>query len=495
MADRYMQSGRGRVFFQRYGASPGNPFEYQGCGSLTGFSEDLGDIDPVTCPSPDKYDSFEVVDQVQGEGGLPTTSLVARFGMTNRIFDSANCNFGIQVHYGQCQDPTDFINGWDKILAFDNARFTSRSSDDLTALEEGDRATINLTGDITARAMYVLDPMVVGEAADEEISTEVVAVEICDHVSCGECGRISDGCNRTFAVTQSSGLSSPALPSEVIWSDDGGSTWADEAITSMASDEAPADLACAGNYIVVPSEESGGYHYAPISDLTDWTHVTTGFTDNPTAVFALSSTQIWFVGDTGNVYFTNNLSAGVEIQSDGSAAGGSRLNDVFAASSRDLLAVGASNTIVVSENGGVTWVSVTGPTANAGVDINTVWMRSKYQWLLGTAGGQMFYTLDAGSTWAEKGFPGSGSGEVNDVAFSVNPDSPFGFLAHETAGAEGRILRTIDGGNQWYILPEGVGAIPENDGINSLAVCRSPNYVVGGGLGADGSDGILVIGS
>ena len=62
----------------------------------------------------------------------------------------------------------------------------------------------------------------------------------------------------------------------------------------------------------------------------------------------------------------------------------------------------------------------------------------------------------------------------------------------------GRILNTIDGGNSWYVAPEGVGSIPDNDQINSLGLCykASPsvraNNVYAGGLGDDGSDGILL---
>lgn len=491
--ERYFQSGQGRVFIQPWAAGPGNAYQYQGCGRATGFSEELGDVTPVYCPSPDSYDDFEVADEIRGEGGLPTTSLVARFGLDNQIF-KRKCPFGMQVHYGACQDPTDFTGGWDKIIAFVKARFTARSSDDLSALDEGERASILLTGDITAQSIQVIDPMVFGEEAASLISQEVVAVTVCDHMSCGDCGRISDGCGRIYAVTATSGLDSPGLPAEVVYTVDGGDSWEEEAITSMASSESPSGVVCAGNYLIVPSEDSGGYHYAPLSDLTDWTHVTGGFEDNPVAAFGLSSTQIWFVGDTGYIYFLDNVGSGVVVQSDGTAAGGSRLTSVFAANSRDVLAVGEDNTVVISENGGTTWRSVDGPTDNAGIDINTAWMRSKYSWLIGTAGGQMFYTLDAGDSWEEKAFPGSGSGEVTDIAFALSPDSPFGFMAHNLDTPEGRILRTLDGGNLWYIMPEGVGNVPANDQINSLAICNNPNFAVGGGLADDGEDGILVVG-
>ncbi|MBD3268507.1 hypothetical protein GF373_17705 [bacterium] len=489
---KYHQAGRGRVFLQPYGAGPANAFDYQGCGRVTGFSQSMGDVDPVYCPARGRYDDFEVVDEVRGEGGLPTTSLVARFGLTNQIFEQ-DCPFGLQVHYGECQDPTNFIGGWDKILAFVQARFTQRSSDDLTALEPGERASILLTGDITAREVYEVDPVSLGEAAGVHISREVIDVTICDYQSCGSCGRISDGCQRIYAVTATSGVASPGLPSEIIYSEDGGSTWLDEAISTLGSNESPSGIICAGDYVIVPSQDSGGYHYAPISDLTDWTHITTGFVDNPVAAFSLGTTRIWFVGDSGYVYFTDDYTTGVEVQSDGTAAGGSVLTDIYAVDSEHIVAVGEDNTLILSENGGQSWQDMGGPAANAGVTINCIWMRTQYEWVIGTAGGELYYTLNAGTDWYEKTFSGSGNGEVRDVVFATYGNSPFGYMAHDYNDA-GRIFRTLDGGNNWYLLPDGVGSIPSNDYIGALTVCNDPDIVVGGGLADDGEDGILVIG-
>jgi photosystem II stability/assembly factor-like uncharacterized protein len=119
-------------------------------------------------------------------------------------------------------------------------------------------------------------------------------------------------------------------------------------------------------------------------------------------------------------------------------------------------------------------------------------MKSATEWWVGTAGGVLYYTLDSGVTWTVKGFPGSGAGVVRDINFATNQ---VGYLAHDTAAVAGRILRTIDGGYSWYVLPEGTGAIPANDKINSLATCKEPNVVLGGGLADNAADGILIKGS
>jgi hypothetical protein len=72
-------------------------------------------------------------------------------------------------------------------------------------------------------------------------------------------------------------------------------------------------------------------------------------------------------------------------------------------------------------------------------------------------------------------------------------------MAHSTAVPAGRILRTIDGGNSWYVAPEGNTSIPANGGIKALAPCEdNVNLIFGAGLAVAGSgeqDGIIVKGS
>ncbi|KKK92607.1 hypothetical protein LCGC14_2701210, partial [marine sediment metagenome] len=71
-----------------------------------------------------------------------------------------------------------------------------------------------------------------------------------------------------------------------------------------------------------------------------------------------------------------------------------------------------------------------------------------------------------------------------------------GFMAHDTATPAGRILRTIDGGFSWYVVPEGNTSVPANDKFNMLAPCiNDPNVMWGGGLADNGTDGMLVKGS
>lgn len=490
----YQQTGFGRVFLQVNGADPGNAYAYLGCGRLGGFTEPLGDISPVTCPSPDMYDEFETVDDVRGEAGAPTATLSARL-QPRTILLRIKCPMDLQAHFGKCSTPSDY-DGWNQIVHFEHARLTQRSSDTLTALEPSDRASILVNGDLSARYIWYLYPLDFAEVAKEEVTDEVVGVAVDKRVLCGDCGETSDGTEKLYAVVRSPLATSPGLPAELLYSEDKGATWEEHVISTLAHNEDPSGVAIVGSYVVVISNDSGSMHYAPLDDLDDWTEVTTGFVvgGEPNAIFARNATSVWIVGDAGYIYYTENILDGVTVVSDGSAAGSNDLYDVHAVSQDVIIACGAGGTVVYSANGGSSWGAVGGvglPSAT----FRCCWARREHVWLVGSATGRLYYSRNSGESWAEVTFPGSGSGVVWDISFAHHASAPVGFMAHKPASGRGRILRTVDGGARWYVMPKSGASIPDNDGIRCIDTGADMNFVFGGGLAANGVDGILVTAS
>ena len=126
-------------------------------------------------------------------------------------------------------------------------------------------------------------------------------------------------------------------------------------------------------------------------------------------------------------------------------------------------------------------------------------MRTELEWFVGDDNGQLWYTRDRGVNWVEKPFPGSGTGDVRDIVFAT---PTVGYMSHSTGAVPtvGRLLRTIDGGFSWYVLPEGTTTIPANLYLNSIAaVAECPNVVYAGGLEVAGlappGDGIFIKGA
>ena len=281
----------------------------------------------------------------------------------------------------------------------------------------------------------------------------------------------------------------------MIFTDDGGDVWQDTSIDTLAANQDPNDLACVGVNMVVISEDSESIHYAPLADILNgtetWVEVSTGFVagNGPLAIHSEAPCSTWIVGENGYVYFTTDPTAGITTVQDAGIATAEDLNDIHGYDTRNLVAVGANNAVIISRNG-TSWTAITGP--NPATILNTVFMLGVDEWFIGDAGGQLWYTLDGGVNWLEKTFPGSGAGSVRDIKFSSRN---VGYMAHDVATPAGRILRTIDGGFDWFVESNVNGAFPANDHITALAVSEEEvNVVYGGGLADDGTDGIMIKG-
>jgi hypothetical protein len=475
-----------RVFVIEDRAGPANAPLYMGLSRAMAFAWPQGDITPIRIPDPDQYGQFLVIDEVRGAQGLPSLPIQTRYSrdMSDLLrLVRKRCPLDLQIHMGKCQDPRDFNHGWDKILVIEGAYPTDYGVSELGALDSGEDAVINEDVPFTGRDAYELKRLLVAEFAGTEVVGEVIAVSICDSRQCGECGLPSDGCQKIFAVTLVY-PGSPGLPAKIVYSPDQGATIGISTIGSLPVNVNPSDMTCVGTYLVVISNADKSIHYAPIADILDdsetWIEIV--IVGAPNAIFSLGSAFTWIVGDGGVVYFTDDITAAPVAQSSGVVT---NLNDIHGYDELNLLAVGAANVVIYTRNGGSTWQGITGPPANVGIALNCCWMKGENEWFVGTANGRLYYTRDAGVTWVEKTFTSSGTSEVHDISFST---PTVGYMAHNAV-----ILRTIDGGNSWYVLPEDPVSFPANNKINSLATCgEDPNFILGGGLAVGAIDGFLV---
>ncbi len=491
-----------RVFVTQFGNGPSRQPEYLGRATPGAITVPYGDVTRHTQPSDTAYGAFQTIAQTRGERGNASLTLNSRYVFSvSRFRELADmgCEIGITLHMGQCADPQDFDSGWDLMEAWDEALISSIDVDQLGALQEGDENLVSEDPSISAPEPYQIKPLNFAERAGTQVQNEVIAVSVCDAVSCGDCEDPSQG-DRTVLATQLSSGGSPGLLAEVVYSEDAGGTWLDTLIDTLAANEEPDDATCVGTQYVVVSEDSLSHHYAPVADILDaaetWTEVTGGYNalGGPRAIFSLSARETWVVGAAGFIYLMTDPTAAVTVQ-DAGIATSEDLNDVHAFNSNVVVAVGENNAVVYTTDGGTTWQLVVGP--SVGVVLNTVWVRSEREWLIGDAGGQFWYTLDQGVNWTEKSFSGSGAGEVREIVFRT---PRVGYMSHDTAVPAGRIFRTVNGGFTWYILPEKIGSIPANDRINALAVPHGAppifgaNQIYGGGLADNATDGILVAG-
>lgn len=487
-----------RVWLVDGRSRPYNTPTYEGLMRAGAISWSQGDITLIRRPDPDKYGKFQTIGKISGEEGNPELTLTARYtDDMSKLLKLARkrCDFDVHIHFGQCEDPRDFNGGFSKALILSAARVSTYGTTDLGALESSENAVVNEEVPVAGEDLLEIVPISYGLQASVLVSREVIDVTVCDTEACGECGETSDGCNKVFAVVSSS-TGSPGILTELVYTYDGGQNWFDMTISTFAGVEVPSAVRCVGNFVVVVSNTSQSLHYIAISEalagIPSWNEVSTGFVGAgaPNAIHSISSSHTWIVGNGGYVYFTSDPTGGVTVQSAGSATT-QNLNAIHALDEIRAVAVGNNNAVIYTADG-TAWNSVVGPAP--GANLNTVWMHGEGEWLVGTSTGRLFYTKDFGRIWTEKGFPGAGNGAVRDIKFH---NDAVGYMATSivTPAPAGRILRTINGGNSWYVTPERRGnVIPANIRINRVATCADPNVVYGAGLGPDSTDGILIKG-
>ncbi len=494
------KTGNSRVFLIEGRAAPNHVPAYKSCLRAGALSQGFGDIERIECPDPHNYGKFIEMGEIRGATERPTTSLEGRYPLNSKSdllrLARQGCAMDVQIHFGSCTDPSVF-NKFEKILVFENATITNYTTEDLGALASGDNAVINETGDLSGKDVYEILPISYASRASSIITLEILDVVVCDSVSCGECASLSDGCQKIFAISGAAG-GSAGTPPDIIYSLDKGATWYAHDIDSLLTAEAPSEIECLGDYIVVVSNASGSLHYALKSEfdgVTDpsWTEVATGFvaTGEPSAIWSTGS-YAFIVGDLGYVYGTSDPTAGVTVL-DAGAATVDNLLAVHGLSDSFAVAVG-NNGAVIFTNDGESWTAAATRPVGVGVNLNTVWVKSEDEWWVGSSNGRVYYTLNGGTTWTEKTFSGSGAGVVYSIVF---PTASEGFISHSTATPRARILRSYDGGQSWVLTPEESGSsMPLADRINALAFCEEDaNFVVGVGLADDGTDGFIVVGS
>lgn len=486
-----IDSGESRVFVTPYGAGPGRPPQYDGRSRIQAVTDPGGDATLIYEPNPYEYGRFDVVGTIRGAAGPATTTLERRkkFAVSQwKRWKDVACVIDVHVPMGQCSNPD--AHGDSELLAvFEQASITSYNTTDLGALDGGQVAAINESIAVSAEVFYEVNPQLrLAEIAASIVTREIISAALCDRINCGVCGPVSDGCNKVFLLSTASG-GSPGLPADVLYSKDGGATWAETNVDTLGVASPPTAGGCVGSYYVVLSTASPYIHYASQDDILSaievWASNSAGVVGTPRALWSYASSQTWVVGTLGYVYKYGSITSTPTVQSDGSVTS-QNLNAIHGMDADVLVAVGAANAVIFTTDGGTNWQSVTGPAV--GVALNTVWVKDADTWFVGTAGGALWYTDNGGTTWTAISLPITATA-IQMIKFNQTPSQTVGWLLATVAGPVGYVLRSLDGGASWDRLPKtGLGLTP--DRFNDIALCSNVNIAYAGGLGDNGTDGI-----
>ena len=492
-AQDIVKSGNIRVWISEGGAEPGNIPSYKGLMKFSDPSWSFGDVEKIEGPDPDAYDSFVTLSEVVGTEEFPSFGIMGRYEIAkSALLDLARrkCQFDAMALIGTCRNPQDFNRGWDKIVHFYRSRITEYSIENFGAIGSDERAGSNESGTMSAYEFYERVRLVWSQVASSTVTRPITSLDVLDMRACGDCDIVSDGNSIVFAVMNPSGAT-PGTSPTVLFTQNKFVTTSTTTISSLLGNEAPIDSEIVGDYFVVISNVDNSLHYASWEDILSasetWTQVTTGFVaaKAPNAIVSVGPKHTWIVGNGGYVYFSSDPAAGVSVLDAGELTT-ENLNDVDAFGTNHVVAVGQNNALLVSYDGSK-FALVVGPSATD--NLTAVAIKRKNYWIVGNDDGEVWYTKNGGTTWTQTtGFPITLT-NIRDIQFVTAAN---GFMAADITGTHSRVLATNDGGNSWYVMPEGTGTIPANDIIYQISAGVDPNYVYCGGMADDGTDGILL---
>ncbi len=497
MADP-LNSAFSRTWLLEGRARPDHTPEFLSFMRLGSMEHSFGSVNPIFDPSTKQYGQFDQVGSFRDEEERPTTSLVGHYArnIKSRMLELTigQCAFDLQLHIGLCEDPSIF-DDFEKIVIFEGVFIESYNTDDVGALEPGEQGKVDETSDVSAEKFYEFKPLTVAARNVAEVTNQLLDVIVCDSSSCGDCEDESDGCQKILAITAAAG-GSPTTPADVVFSLDGGKTWAAHDIDTLAAAEAPSAIACVGSYVVVVANSTGSQHVALISEFDgvadpSFSEVSTGYVvgGEPNDIWSLGGYAI-IVGDGGFIYKTIAPATEVVLL-DAGAATSSDLQRVHAISEDFAVAVGNDGVIVVIQNELASLLS-TSP-IGIGTNFSSVFVKTETEWFVGDAAGVLHRTLDGGATWTTITLPGGATSDITEIQMS----SKSIVYVSATRSGKGEVYISVNGGESFIRSPRGnAGGMPDNDEITALAVCEfDVDFFVGVGLAGDAVDGFIVIGS
>jgi photosystem II stability/assembly factor-like uncharacterized protein len=453
----------------------GDPWEFLGCHNLTGVSVPRGDTNPLYCRV--GKNRYEIQRTFKGAAGLGTATVVTYDTVLNYL-QELPCAFNLAALHsssGSDDDPTNY----DYFYYYNGVEVTSEDTDTHVAgmtPEEQTSVMLSMPMSFQERVKVKdLDDQSVSVASVLPDSNDLTAITYCDDPSCDNFGNLSTlGCQKLF-------ISMEGTTPKVLKSVDGGSNWTQLASPFTTASDPLNDIECNDDVVIVTNGTTPSYAYSWDAGVT-WTEITS-VTKVINKIFMMGGTKIWFVCQDGYIYYSANRGASVTLQNAGAATTQS-LNDIDAASSLLLYAVGDNNAFIRTEDGGTIWSAVTGPAA-------AIFPNDLYRVLaipgtdivfVGDEQGNVYRSADKGDTWATVlasnsniagGIYGLAACDCNVIMVAGNDTDPY-FYPSPT----GYVYQSVDGGNTW----QGID-LPSNSGIRDLFCCDVNTYWAVGDAG------------
>lgn len=447
------------------------------CHDIADVAIPQGDVERSFCIDP-ATGRYILSSRRRGPPGAPTTTITAHVGLNKDWLEHAmSCPTTYYIHKVPCGHRGLFGNyerSWILRYAITTARTMSAM------------ATMMATG-VPGESLqaFDLDTAVVDDIfglVDTRLTTTETQplrdITGCTTPWCaGYCGARQDACDDLVAVANAEGT---GVDANVLVSHNHGVTWAASTVDPYPADDTAhlSSVVCfkvgdgsETRVIVARGAADGGPPDIMWSDdwgETAWNVVDLGLVNNDFiahggGLFALDHRHIWAVTQLGDIWFSEDGGLSWTEQMPG-LLGAVSMKYVRFVDENVGLAVGASQTVIYTVDGGVHWNSLTGP---GGAGLLCCEIFDEHRAWVGDDIGDLYYTdvLGVGMVagdWAQRILPlpegADDIAEINDVMFvrdsGVSTNDHVGFLAvrWNIAGVfYGAMYRTFNGGNDWEL--------------------------------------------
>jgi photosystem II stability/assembly factor-like uncharacterized protein len=476
------KEGRGWFQFKKF-----ETYKLYLVSGITDMSDPAGALTPSREPSPSVRRQSVVTDMLRGDPELPGFTVETRLQKTRNWILGIKCAVNVQVHLGRCDRPDNYYKS-NMALHYAKAEREDRTHD-RGSIIEGDDAKIATTTPFRARGgpVYVDFETAFLSARTITATEDITAMAFLGMECFEDCQSQEDAGENGYVATDAY-AGSPTDTAQVWYTEDEGETWTVEDSDPFAPGESISDIVVSGistDHRVIVSRgttDAGNPAEIAYADVTDigtltWTNVNVGSTNGEfiNALDWLSWGELFAVTEQGEIYSSDD--GGVTWTQEYTSA--IALNDIAAlgpGSERSgyVWAVGDTNTILLSTDIGDTWSAITGPTALAAVNINTVEVTMDGTVFIGAANGSLYGSFDDGANWTLLTLQGATCTSVDEIkAWDDDVIWAIGALADGSS----RCWRSTDGGASWRLWALN---LPTNSGLNALEII-DPNFVFVGG--------------
>lgn len=484
-----------RVWYVTGGVHPARAPRYLANGK---FGDDptknIGEETRITTPSPKRFGQDETIGSLPGEEERATFGIAVRSTAQKSILQgwkNKRCRVDFYALMGQCGNPQDFTEGGEKWQYFPDGKISAFSFENFGAFGRDENNPMNEMVDVTSEDFWEYLYMRMDQIGSASTTREIYAVDVDPGDDCDDCPETGEKVFLAMAGTSATPGTQPSL----LYSKDSGESFSSDTIDTLFSNENIVDGEVIGGLLVYLSNTAAGFVWTVVDEIFEgvntWNRITDGFLASkaPNRFTFADVNHCWVAGNGGYIYFTEDIRGGVEVQ-DAGVATTQNLNDIHAFNSENVLAVGNSNAVVYTSNGGSTWESVTGPAV--GINLGACWMWDAETWLVGEGSGgtgKLWLTTDSGVTWSQIKLPATYN-RIDRIKFTSEAE---GYISAR-GGGQSYILRTITGGNKWVVLPNGKkGTALANSYLSDIATTtKFGNLIYTAGLAQNGTAGIAI---